>query len=219
MGGPDKSGLSFGTTYTLSAISACIAETSTFPFDMVKTRLMIQGETLAKDAATSATANQQRGLVDMARGISRDEGIQGFYRGLAPACLRHVIYSGTRVMAYEVLRERVLMKDKDGNFALWKGVIAGMSAGILGQAVASPTDLVKVQMQADGKRVLAGHQPRYSGIGNAFATIARQGGIAGLWKGVVPNCQRAALVQLGDLTACGLTPSSWAIMNALNSSV
>lgn len=73
MGGPDKSGLSFGTTYTLSAISACIAETSTFPFDMVKTRLMIQGETLAKDAATSATANQQRGLVDMARGISRDE--------------------------------------------------------------------------------------------------------------------------------------------------
>jgi hypothetical protein len=125
MGGPDKSGLSFGTTYTLSAISACIAETSTFPFDMVKTRLMIQGETLAKDAAASATANQQRGLVDMARGISRDEvrrlphpaqsptragllptlpvpvgvqGTKGFYRGLAPACLRHVIYSGTRVM-------------------------------------------------------------------------------------------------------------------------
>ena len=98
-----------------------------------------------------------------------------------------------------------------------------MSAGIIGQAVASPTDLVKVQMQADGKRVLAGHPPRYtyrqhhsyllntriynsrcvdhSGLINAFSTIARQGGLAGLWKGVIPNCQRAGLVQLGDLTA------------------
>ena len=27
-----------------------------------------------------------------------------------------------------------------------------------------------------------------------------QGGAKGLWKGWVPNCQRAALVQLGDLT-------------------
>lgn len=104
-------------------------------------------------------------------------------------------------------------------------------AGIIGQAVASPTDLVKVQMQADGKRVLAGYQPRYryvgrdcccatarltrcntsvssdSGIGNAFATIARQGGVVGLWKGVIPNCQRAALVQLGDLTACAGSPT------------
>ena len=84
---------------------------------------------------------------------------------------------------------------------------------------------VKVQMQADGKRVLAGHAPRYKcvppphphptgraareagaavsagrGIVDAFVTIGRQGGVSGLWKGVVPNCQRAGLVQLGDLT-------------------
>jgi len=80
-------------------------------------------------------------------------------------------------------------------------------------------------MQADGKRVLAGHAPRYKcvspphphptgraareagaavsagrGIVDAFVTIGRQGGVSGLWKGVVPNCQRAGLVQLGDLT-------------------
>ena len=38
------------------------------------------------------------------------------------------------------------------------------------------------------------------GIVDAFVTIGRQGGVSGLWKGVVPNCQRAGLVQLGDLT-------------------
>lgn len=196
MGGPDKSGLSFGTTYVLSAVSSVVAETLTFPADMVKTRLQIQGEggTVVK-----------RGFKDMATGIVREEvghthhnqhrrealpaawvaaapcpllrassltgflqclrrqGVMGLYKGLAPACLRHVVYSGSRVMVYEFIREKVLLKDADGKFALWKGALAGMSAGIIGQAIASPTDLVKVQMQADGRRVLAGHAPRYKG--------------------------------------------------------
>ena len=40
-------------------------------------------------------------------------------------------------------------------------MIAGMSAGAFGQFIASPTDLVKVQMQMEGKRViLEGRRPR-----------------------------------------------------------
>ena len=100
---------------------------------------------------------------------------------------------GTPVHRYELLREKVLLKDENGRFPLWKGIVAGFSSGVMGQAIASPTDLVKVQMQADGKRVAAGHAPRYTGIGNAFATIYRQGGVSGLWKGVIPNCQRWGL--------------------------
>ena len=37
-----------------------------------------------------------------------------------------------------------------------------MTAGAFGQLIASPTDLVKVQMQMEGKRVLVeGRRPRY----------------------------------------------------------
>ena len=54
--------------------------------------------------------------------------------------------------SYEFLREKVLRKDENGSFPLWKGIVAGFSSGVIGQAIASPTDLVKVQMQADGKR-------------------------------------------------------------------
>ena len=43
MGGPNKQGLNPITSYCMSASAACVAETATFPFDMVKTRLMIQG--------------------------------------------------------------------------------------------------------------------------------------------------------------------------------
>lgn len=37
-----------------------------------------------------------------------------------------------------------------------------MSAGAAAQFLASPTDLVKVQMQMEGKRLLEGHTKRYS---------------------------------------------------------
>ena len=227
-GGPDKSGLSFGTTYVLSAASACIAETATFPFDIIKTRLMIQGEAAANDAAAA-----KRGLVGTGLGIVREEVSPprsehptpphpqaadtssrsrgtGYRRALqgprsrlpaahhllgdprhgvrCPISLPAAVNHGSRtcVVRYEFLRESVLGRDADGHFALWKGMVAGSSAGIIGQFIASPTDLcarpplptpdsrppshriwglcggsVKVQMQADGKRVLAGHAPRY----------------------------------------------------------
>lgn len=41
---------------------------------------------------------------------------------------------------------------------------------------------------------------RVHSFGHAFQMILAQGGIKGLWKGSIPNVQRAALVNLGDLT-------------------
>ena len=192
-GGPDKSGLSLPATYILSAIAACTAETVTFPFDIVKTRLQVQN--------TSAEAGPSRGVLATGAGIVREEGFTSLYRGLAPACLRHLVYSGTRVVVYEAMRESVLGRNEDGSFPLWKGVIAAMTAGFTGQFIASPTDLVKVRMQTDGKRVAAGKKPQYAGVVDAFRQLHTQKGFRGMWQGWVPNCQRAALVQLGDLAA------------------
>lgn len=69
------------------------------------------------------------------------------------------------------------------------------------QVVASPADLVKVRMQADGRLVSQGLKPRYSGPIEAFTKILQSEGVKGLWKGVLPNIQRAFLVNMGEL-AC-----------------
>lgn len=69
------------------------------------------------------------------------------------------------------------------------------------QVFASPADLVKVRMQADGRLASQGQQPRYSGPYDALSKIIRTEGIRGLWKGVFPNVQRAFLVNMGEL-AC-----------------
>lgn len=67
--------------------------------------------------------------------------------------------------------------------------------------MASPADLIKVRMQADGRMVSKGLQPRYSGTFDALSKILRTEGFLGLWTGVFPNIQRAFLVNMGEL-AC-----------------
>ena len=76
-----------------------------------------------------------------------------------------------------------------------------MLVGASSQFVATPCDVVKVQMQIDGQRVKQGLPLRYTSMFGAYAQLWRTGGVRALWRGWVPSCQRAGLVQLGDLTA------------------
>jgi solute carrier family 25 (mitochondrial uncoupling protein), member 27 len=55
-------------------------------------------------------------------------------------------------------------------------------------------------MQADSRLMSQGIQPRYTGVADAFTKIIRAEGFLGLWKGAVPNAQRAFLVNMGELT-------------------
>jgi len=65
-----------------------------------------------------------------------------------------------------------------------------------------PFDLVKVRMVGDARLVAAGalDAPRYRGLAHAFATIYRTEGLVGMYTGCTPAIQRAALVNLGELT-------------------
>jgi solute carrier family 25 uncoupling protein 27 len=83
------------------------------------------------------------------------------------------------------------------------------------QVIASPADLVKVRMQADGRLVKLGHMPRYTGMVDAFRKIVEAEGITGLWRGVGPNAQRAFLVNMGEL-ACYDQAKQWVIGNGIS---
>ncbi|XP_054485382.2 mitochondrial uncoupling protein 4 [Agelaius phoeniceus] len=180
--------------FALSACAAAVAELVTFPLDLTKTRLQIQGE------AAAGTAVPYRGMLRTAAGIAQEEGVWKLWQGATPAVYRHIVYSGVRMVTYEHLRDSVLGRAEGESFPLWKAVVGGVSAGAIGQFFASPTDLVKVQMQMEGKRKLEGKPLRFRGVHHAFLKILSEGGVRGLWAGWVPNVQRAALVNMGDLT-------------------
>lgn len=101
---------------------------------------------------------------------------------------------------YEYIREELLGRNDDGTVPLWKALVGGTVAGVTAQFLASPADLVKVQVQMEGRRRLMGLEPRVKNARHAFVKIYAENGLKGLWKGWMPNCQRAAFVNLGDLT-------------------
>ncbi|XVF03302.1 hypothetical protein REPUB_Repub04eG0249500 [Reevesia pubescens] len=171
-----------------------VAETSTFPIDLTKTRLQLHGESQSLSSSTRRPTNAFR----VASEIVREQGVLGLYKGLSPAILRHLFYTPIRIVGYENLRNFV---SNDGSLSLSSKALVGGISGVIAQFVASPADLVKVRMQADGRLVSRGLQPRYKGPFDAFSKIVAMEGFGGLWKGVLPNVQRAFLVNMGEL-AC-----------------
>ncbi|XP_021910312.1 mitochondrial uncoupling protein 3 [Carica papaya] len=182
----------------LTSLSAMVAETATFPIDLTKTRLQLLGS----GSSSSATAARPTNALGVVSTIVRQEGVLGLYKGLSPAITRHLFYTPIRIVGYENLRNLVVNADDDvASIPLsFKALLSGIS-GVIAQVVVSPADLVKVRMQADGQMMSQGHQPRYSGLFDALNKIVRTEGFAGLWKGVLPNVQRAFLVNMGEL-AC-----------------
>lgn len=87
------------TKITLTSLSAAVAETATFPIDIIKTRLQLQGGDFLHRSPTEAGSAPR-----IAVGIWRTGGVFGFYGGLAPAVLRHVFYTPIRIVSYENLR-------------------------------------------------------------------------------------------------------------------
>ncbi|KAL6650802.1 hypothetical protein ACP70R_009727 [Stipagrostis hirtigluma subsp. patula] len=168
---------------SLSSVSAAAAEAATYPIDAVKTRLQLH------------RSGGGGGVIRVAGELVRDGGL---YRGLSPAVLRHLMYTPLRIVGYEHLRSSLAGGGRE--VGLVEKALAGGVSGIAAQVVASPADLIKIRMQADSRRLSQGIQPRYSGVADAFMKIVQAEGFRGLWKGVVPNAQRAFLVNMGELT-------------------
>ncbi|XP_073149424.1 mitochondrial uncoupling protein 3 [Henckelia pumila] len=176
----------------LTSLSAMVAETTTFPIDFLKTRLQLHGESLQSVNPAST--------FEIALQVARNDGVLGLYKGLSPAIFRHMLYTPIRIVGYEHLRGIAVSFSEDSIPFYSKAVIGGISGGIA-QLIASPADLIKVRMQADGRMVGQGLRPRYSGLFDALTKIIHSEGYLGLWKGVSPNVQRAFLVNMGEL-AC-----------------
>ncbi|KAJ8953924.1 hypothetical protein NQ318_019164 [Aromia moschata] len=147
-------------------------------------------------------------MLKTAVGVCKEEGVHKLWQGIHAAFARHILYSGGRVITYKTIKEKVFkIKPEDKYFPAWQSAVCGMLSGATAQYFASPTDLLKVQLQMEGRRKLLGLPPRVHGMYDAFQKVLRTGGIRGLWKGSIPNVQRAALVTLGDLTTYDLVKS------------
>jgi solute carrier family 25 (mitochondrial uncoupling protein), member 8/9 len=78
--------------------------------------------------------------------------------------------------------------------------VSNLLLSAVGITIASPTDVVKVRLQGEG-RLAAGVPRRYSGALDAYSKIVRQEGVLGLWTGYGPNLARNCVVNATELVA------------------
>ncbi|KAF8772505.1 hypothetical protein HU200_005689 [Digitaria exilis] len=178
-----------------SAIATCFAEICTIPLDTAKVRLQLQKNVAAGDALP-----KYRGLLGTAATIAREEGAAALWKGIVPGLHRQCIYGGLRIGLYEPVKSFYVGKDHVGDVPLSKKIAAGFTTGAIAIAIANPTDLVKVRLQAEGK-LAPGVPRRYAGAMDAYAKIARQEGVARLWTGLGPNIARNGIINAAELAS------------------
>lgn len=189
-----KTEISIAGTFVSSAFSACWAEICTIPIDTAKVRLQLQGKQIAGEKP------KYRGMFGTLSTIAREEGIASLWRGIVPGLHRQCLFGGLRIGLYEPVKNLYVGKDFVGDVPLYMKVLAALTTGALAITVASPTDLVKVRLQSEGK-LPPGVPRRYSGAMNAYATIVRQEGVRALWTGLGPNVARNAIVNAAELAS------------------
>lgn len=163
--------------YVCSACGSSLADLVCTPLDVVKVRLQL--------SRSGMLGERYDGVADCARKVRASEGWRAFFKGLSPALLRACTYGSARIGLYEPMKQ-LFGGSTDGPLPLWLKLAAGLSSGATASFVFNPCDVVKVRMQGDRLGT------RYPRLLPAFASIAREEGVGGLYRGASATVGRAA---------------------------
>lgn len=162
--------------YVCGGIAAMTAEVLTFPMDTAKTRLQLQGPEL-----------RYRGALHTLHTLVQQEGVLSLYRGLSPALLRQAVYGTIKFGLYFSAKDLVAELHPQLADSNAVNLFCAIFAGSVSSAIANPTDVVKVRLQA----VQTNERRSLPGV---FHDVWLKEGTRGLWRGVWPTTQRSALV-------------------------
>ncbi|TEA29778.1 hypothetical protein DBR06_SOUSAS7110033, partial [Sousa chinensis] len=141
-------------------------------------------------AVGRAPGPKYRGPLHCLASVAREEGLRGLYKGSLALLFRDGHSFATYFLSYAVLCEQLTPAGRSRPDVL--GVlVAGGCAGVLAWAVATPMDVIKSRLQADGQG-----QRRYRGLLHCVVTSVREEGPRVLFKGLSLNCCRAFPVNM-----------------------
>lgn len=164
--------------------SASIATICIQPLDMLKTRLVTQGEPkIYKNIAHACVC------------IFRNEGLRGFYKGLVPSLLLVTPQTAISFSVYEFLNICWRKFNLTNNKTL-QSSLNGALSGIVAKSMIYPLDVVKRRLQVQGfeqARAAFGQIQKFNGVIDCFVKTARNEGIFGFYKGYFPSMIKSGL--------------------------
>jgi len=111
------------------------------------------------------------------------DGIAGFFRGLPPTLIGIIPARSVYFYAYQRSKKALGPYLPEGSPP--NALIAGFMAGVAGNTLTNPIWMVRTRMQllVDS----AAGQRAYTGYGDAIATIFREEGLPGFYKGIAAS--------------------------------
>jgi len=183
------------THFVCGGIGGCAATIVSFPFDVIRTRMVAQSE--VKKVYTSS--------LDAVYKLQAEGGIKAFYRGLAVTMAAVGPQTGLQFGFYslfnQIMSGLVTQHDSELNQRVMTtlgSLSCGALAGLSAKLSVYPLDTVKKRLQISGweGRKDLGLTVRYAGAMHCLGDIFKREGVRGLYKGVSP-----ALIKSGGSTS------------------
>ena len=164
-----------------AAVGAVVAEMCTLPVDLLKVRMQLY----------ISPTRQIPSMRSILRQVLKEEGVQALWKGAIPSLVRQVALSSSCMLLYEPLRD-AFRPEGTSTPRFQDKLLAGGLSGALGSALLNPIEVVKVRMQA-------GSGQRYPTMRSGLLQVWTKEGMAGLYRGALPNVQRAFIVCAAEL--------------------
>lgn len=187
----------FATNFLCGGTAASLALVVCQPIDVVRTRLISQGE-----------PKIYNGNLDAFKKIYLTDAPKGFYRGLFPAMMLTVPEAAFRFgiykflnsyFKYDFIKNKLNTKNKKKNdleVNYFQSSINGALAGVASKSIVYPFDLIKKRLQIQGfdeARLQFGRVVKFNGLFHCLIKTIREEGFFGMYKGFAPSMMKAAL--------------------------
>jgi len=159
--------------FLAGSLAGIAAASCTYPLDMVRARMAV----VAK--------HKYKSLRHAVITIYQHEGFLTFYNGFIPTVLGIIPYAGTSFFVYETLKRNYHEKHPDKEMGTMVRLGNGALAGLFGQSLTYPFDIVRRRMQTDG---VDGKGYKYRSLSWTLKYVLQTEGIVkGYYKGMSIN--------------------------------
>ncbi len=177
--------------FVCGAAAGVCATLASYPFDVVRTRLVAQ---------PGRETRSYLGTADAVRKMLAKEGPRVLFRGIVPTFTAIAPYSGLQFGFYNAFKHLLGLFEEDlegspkERFSLPSSMTCGALAGLCAKATVYPFDTTKKRMQVSGfgeGRLGMGRTGNYKGMVDCMATIIKSEGPRGLFKGLTASLIKA----------------------------
>lgn len=168
------------------ALAGSAATLFSFPFDVVRTRLVAQNENF----------KVYKGVTDTFVKIITKEGYLALFKGLLPTVIQVAPHTGVQFMSFKlfesIYRKLVSNSREKRQQVFTSSLICGSLAGLCAKTVIYPFDLCRKRMQIQGfERKAFGKNFVCNGFIDCLKRTYQFEGIRGIYKGLSPSLIKA----------------------------